>query len=39
MGFRLARHLLEPCAWKLASTVLRGLRGSNASWLPDERPA
>ncbi|MCC5670614.1 hypothetical protein LC653_44320 [Nostoc sp. CHAB 5784] len=27
--------MLEPCTWKLVSTVLRGERGSNASALPD----
>ena len=26
---------LEPCAVKVASTVLRGLGGGNATWLPD----
>jgi hypothetical protein len=26
---------LEPCAVKVASTVLRGLGGGNAAWLPD----
>ena len=32
--------LLEPYAWKLASTVLRGERSSNAPDLPDpEFPA
>jgi hypothetical protein len=27
---------LERCAVKVARTVLRGLGGSNAPWLPDE---
>nr|MCC5639148.1 hypothetical protein [Nostoc sp. CHAB 5844] len=27
--------LLEPCTWKLVRTVLRGERGSDASYLPD----
>ena len=26
---------LEPCAVKVASTVLRGLGGGNVAWLPD----
>jgi hypothetical protein len=29
------RDVLEPCAGRLASTVLKGLRGSNVPWLPD----
>ena len=28
---------LEPCAVKVASTVLRGLGGGNATWLPDPK--
>ena len=27
---------LEPCAGRLASTVLRGLGASNGPWLPDQ---
>ena len=29
--------MLEPCEGRLSSTVLRGLGGSNAPWLPDSR--
>lgn len=32
---RLIRDLLEPCAGKLASTVLRGRAGGNTGLLPD----
>ncbi len=28
------RDVLEPCAGRLASTVLKGLRDSNVPWLP-----
>ena len=30
--------MLEPCALKGASTVLRGLGASNGPWLPDRAP-
>jgi hypothetical protein len=28
---------LEPCAVKVASTVLRGLGGGDATWLPNQQ--
>ena len=30
-----AFEMLEPCEGRLSRTVLRGLGGSNAPWLPD----
>ena len=30
------RDVLEPCAGRPASTVLKGLRGSNVPWLPGD---